>query len=68
MSDTVTGKIVQLNTPQDIDWRAEQYLAKILAERDLYWDGFTHGVIVAVMVVSFFLVAIWREFSMGKVK
>ena len=34
----------------DIDWRVEQKLARVIAERDTYIDGFIYGFLVALVV------------------
>lgn len=47
--NAATGKIEFCR--RDIDWRVEQKLARVLAERDLYWKGVSDGFwIIAVLL------------------
>lgn len=60
--DTVTGKITHCTgfDRRDIDWRVEQKLARVLAERDLYWSGVSDGFWIAAALV-FVAVIFWPE-------
>jgi len=53
VSNCVTGKIEF--SREDIDWRVEQKLARVLAERDRYDEGFWHG----IYFVLFFVLVGW---------
>jgi len=44
-----TGKIDRVDRT-DVDWRVEQKLARVLAERDTYVDGFIYGFLTALIV------------------
>lgn len=66
MSDTVTGKVTRLSAPQDIDWRVEQQLARVLAERDLFWDGFLTCFYLVVIAISFIGV-IWLKWDKAEI-
>jgi hypothetical protein len=55
MSDSVTGNIQLSPSREDIDWRVEQKLSRLLAEKDLFNDGFYSGFCFAV----FLLAVIW---------
>jgi hypothetical protein len=58
MSDAVTGNIQLSPSREDIDWRVEQKLSRLLAERDLYSDGMIAGISWTI----FMLVLIWIAF------
>jgi hypothetical protein len=48
----------------DIDWRVEQKLARVIAERDLYINGFIYGFLTALIVAVFVgasLASFWPE-------
>jgi len=52
MSNEVTGKIeFSREDIKDIDWRVEQKLSRLLAERDLYYDGLWQGFWIAVFAM-----------------
>lgn len=57
------SKLTRMESREDVDWRVEQRLARVLAERDLYWDGFAHGVWITVLIVAALAVAVWNQFS-----
>lgn len=52
----------------DIDWRVEQRLAKVLAERDLYIEGFVYGFFIALIVGIALAVSFWPEPILKRVK
>lgn len=52
-SNAVTGNITF--SREDIDWRVEQKLSRLLAEKELFSDGFYAG----VSFVLFFLAVLW---------
>jgi hypothetical protein len=50
-SNAVTGKIeLSREDLRDMDWRVEQKLSRLLAERELYSDGFWQGICFAVFI------------------
>lgn len=59
----VTGKVEHCTgfDRRDIDWRVEQKLARILAERDLYWSGMADGIWIGILVVSLTAILFWPE-------
>lgn len=57
------SKLTRMECRQDVDWRVEQRLARVLAERDLYWDGFIHGVWITVLIVAALAVAVWNQIN-----
>lgn len=57
------GKLTRMESREDVEWRVEQKLARVLAERDLYWDGFAHGVWITVLIVAALAVAVWNQVS-----
>jgi len=59
MSNEVIGKIeFSREDLRDIDWRVEQKLSRLLAERDLYYDGLWQGFWLAICI----LVLVWAYF------
>lgn len=60
--DDVTGKVEHCTgfDRRDIDWRVEQKLARVLAERDLYWRGVTDGFWI-VAVFFGLVIMFWPE-------
>lgn len=63
----IEGKLTRMETREDVDWRVEQRLARVLAERDLYWDGFLCGVWVTVLIVAALAVAVWNQISFREI-
>lgn len=59
------GKLTRMESREDVDWRVEQRLARVLAERDLYWDGFITGMWITVLVVAAILVAVWNQIKVS---
>lgn len=60
--DDVTGKVEHCTgfDRRDIDWRVEQKLARVLAERDLYWRGVTDGFWIVAVFVGL-VIMFWPE-------
>lgn len=60
--DDVTGKVEHCTgfDRRDIDWRVEQKLARVLAERDLYWRGVADGFWI-VAVFFGLVIMFWPE-------
>ena len=50
----------------DIDWRVEQRLAKVLAERDLFADGFIYGFLLALFIGGLVVISVWPELPLAK--
>lgn len=45
------GKVTPVQSNVDIDWRVEQKLARVLAERNLYWKGIFDGVLLGLFCI-----------------
>lgn len=54
-----TGKIEF--SREDIEWKVEQKLARLLAERDRFTEGFWTGLLIGVAIVAYLAFTIWPE-------
>lgn len=63
MSNVETGKIefTPSRDSADIEWAVEQRLSKLLAERDLYVDGFLYGFATAAFVAFIIGAYLWQR-------
>lgn len=50
----------------DLDWRVEQKLARVLAERDTYVDGFIYGFLTAMIIAVVVGFSIYPEYRKAK--